>query len=272
MAERKPLITLTTDFGESDYYVAAMKGAILSVNPSVEMIDVTHLIPPHDVYAAAFTLLCCYKEFPRGAIHLVVVDPGVGSARRPIMVMTDAYNFIGPDNGIFSYIYQREHVNRIVHFTTDHYFRSPVSNTFHGRDVFAPCAGYVSKLIDWRMMGQEVSDPVRFNTPVPAVVSDSQIRGHVIHIDRFGNIITNITPAELTDDHIKRGARVRVGKHEAARVLRFFAEANKDELFAYFGSAGFLELAIPRQQAARIVEARRGMEVEVVTGAGPDER
>lgn len=263
MPERKPIITLTTDFGEADYFVPAMKGAILTVNPAVEIIDVTHLIPSHDIYAAAFTLMCCYKDFPRNTIHLAVVDPGVGSSRRPILVMTDNYNFVGPDNGVFSYIYQREQVNRIVHLTAEHYFRSPVSSTFHGRDVFAPCAAYVSKLVDWRMMGEEVSDPVRFNTPKPVVLSDNQIRGHVLHIDRFGNIITNITAEELTGERIRAGVRARIGKHEATRVLTHFAEASRDELFAYFGSAGLLELAVSRQSAARLVEARRGMEVDI---------
>jgi S-adenosylmethionine hydrolase len=264
MAERRPIITLTTDFGEADYYVPAMKGAIYSINPSVEIVDLTHQIPPHDLFSAAFTLLCCYADFPRMSTHVVVVDPGVGSARRPILVMTNEYNFIGPDNGVFSYIYQREQVNRIVHLNVHHYFSSPVSNTFHGRDVFAPIAGYVSKLVDWSKMGEEVTDPVRFNIPAPAAVSPKQIRGAVIHIDRFGNIITNITNNELTEDHIRAGARVRVGKHEAARILTHYAEAATNELFAYFGSAGFLELAVSRQQAARLVEARRGIEVEII--------
>jgi S-adenosylmethionine hydrolase len=264
MSEKKSIITMTTDFGEADYFVPAMKGAIYAINPAAEIVDLTHLIPPHDIYAAAFMMMCCYKDFPRNTIHLVVVDPGVGSARRPIMVMADECNFIGPDNGVFSYVYERAHINRVVHFNVDHYFRQPVSNTFHGRDVFAPCAAYVSKLVDWRMMGEEISDPVRFNTPSPVVVSEHQIRGAVIHVDRFGNLITNITSEELTEDRIRSGARVRIGKHEAARVLTHYAEANQNELFAYFGSAGFLELAVQRQSAARVVEGRRGIEVEVV--------
>jgi hypothetical protein len=195
--------------------------------------------------------------------HLAIVDPGVGSARRPIIVSAGEYNFIGPDNGIFSYIYQREKVSRIVHFSVEHYFRSPVSNTFHGRDIFAPCAAYVAKLIDWNRMGEEIDDPVKFNTPTPSV-SERGVRGAVIHIDRFGNIITNITSAELTDDMIRAGARIRIGKHEATRLLTHYAEGGSQELFAYFGSAGFLELAVQRQHAARLVEARRGIEVEVM--------
>jgi S-adenosylmethionine hydrolase len=264
MSEKRPLITLTSDFGQADYFVPSMKGVILGINPAAEIVDISHLIPAQDVYAAAFTLMCCYRDFPKNTIHVVVVDPGVGTDRRPIMVMTDDYNFIGPDNGVFSYIYQREQVNRIVKFTTEHYFHQPVSNTFHGRDVFAPCAAYVSKLIDWRMMGEEVSDPVRFNTPTPVVVSEKQIRGSVLHVDRFGNLITNITSAELTEDLIRAGARVRIGTHQPVRVLTHFAEADQNELFAYFGSAGFLEVAVPRQSAARVIEGRRGLEVEVV--------
>lgn len=267
MAEKRPIITITTDFGEADYFVAAMKGVIYSVNPSVEIVDLTHLIPPHDIYAAAFTLLCCYKDFPKNTCHLVVVDPGVGSARRPILVMADDYNFIGPDNGVFSYIYQRAHINRVVHFTAEHYFRQPVSSTFQGRDIFAPFAGYVSKLVDWRMMGEEITDPVRFNTPTP-VVSANQIRGTVLNVDRFGNIVTNITREELTADRLRAGAQVRIGKHQIERVLTHFAEANQNELFAYFGSVGFLEIGVPRLSAARVVEARRGMEVEVVIPTG----
>jgi S-adenosyl-L-methionine hydrolase (adenosine-forming) len=266
MTEKRSIITLTTDFGENDYFVAAMKGVIYSINPSVDVVDITHQIPPHDIYNAAFTLLCCAKEFPRNTIHLVVVDPGVGSTRRPIIVMADEHHFVGPDNGVFSYVYQRQEVHRIVHFTAEHYFRTPVSTTFHGRDVFAPCAAYISKQVEWRMLGEEIADPVRFSTPAPTLISGRQIRGSVIHVDHFGNLITNITGDELTAERIEAGPRVRVGKHEAVRFLTHFAEAGPNELFAYFGSAGFLELAVNRQSAARMVEARRGMEVEVICG------
>jgi S-adenosyl-L-methionine hydrolase (adenosine-forming) len=259
----KRMITLTTDFGDADYFVPAMKGAIYGTYREVDVLDITHQVPPHDVYAAAFTLLCCYRDFPRWTIHVAVVDPGVGSSRRPILVMTDDYYFVGPDNGIFSYVYQRETVNRVVHLTEPHYFRSPVSATFHGRDVFAPIAAYVAKQVDWRKMGVEISDHTKFNTPTP-VVSAGQIKGHVIHVDRFGNLITNITANELTEERVKAGVRCRVGKHDVPRLLTHFAEAAANELFAYFGSAGFLELAVSRQNAARMVEARRGMEVEVL--------
>jgi S-adenosylmethionine hydrolase len=207
--------------------------------------------------------MCCYRDFPKFTLHMVVVDPGVGSSRRPILVMTDDYNFIGPDNGVFSYIYQIEQVNRIVHLKSEHYFHSTVSSTFHGRDIFAPCAAYVSKGVEWRALGEEITDPNKFNIPAPTSLSAKQIRGSVIHIDRFGNIITNITSKELTEQMVKAGPRVRIGKHEANRLLTHFGEASQNELFAYFGSAGLLELAVPRQQAARIIDAHRGMEVDL---------
>jgi S-adenosylmethionine hydrolase len=268
MPDKVPIITLTTDFGEADYYVAAMKGVISSISPSAAIIDITHLVPPHDIYSAALTLMCCYREFPKRTIHLVVVDPGVGSNRRPILVVAGDYSFIGPDNGVFSYIYQREDLGRVVELTSEHYFRSPVSNTFHGRDIFAPCAAYLSKGIDPDVLGEEIDDPVRFNIPA-ARVSGSQVLGTVIHVDRFGNIITNITASELSEDAIARGAVISIGKHQAARVLSHFAEAGQGELFAYFGSAGLLELAVPRQSAARVAEAKRGMEVTVAIKVGP---
>ncbi len=263
MADARPLITLTTDFGEADYFVAAMKGAIYSINPSVELVDITHQIPPYDVYSAAFTLMCCYRDFPGGTIHLVVVDPGVGSARRPIVAMTNSHSFVGPDNGVFSYIYGLEQVNRVVHVTASHYFRSPVSNTFQGRDVFAPVAAYLAKGVEWRMMGDEIDDPIKFNIPAPTISAGS-IRGQAIHVDRFGNIITNITTAELTEELMLANPRVKIGAHPLARVLTHFAEAQDGELFAYVGSAGLLELALPKRSAARTLEVRRGMVVEVV--------
>jgi S-adenosylmethionine hydrolase len=266
MADKRSIVTLTTDFGDADYYVGAIKGVIYSINQNVDIVDITHQIPAHDIYSAAFTLMCASREFPRNTIHLVVVDPGVGSTRRPIMVMADDHYFVGPDNGVFSYVYQRQEVHRIVHLTSEHYFRQPVSATFHGRDVFAPTAGYLSKSVEWRMLGEEIADPVRFNTPTPTWISGRQVRGSVIHVDRFGNIITSVSTAELTEEKIRAGVHVRVGKHEAARLLTHFAEAERDELFAYIGSAGFLELAVNRQSAARITEARRGVEVEVIIG------
>ena len=152
-----PVITLLTDFGTADYFVGAVKGAILSVNPSAIVVDITHEIPPQDIEAGAFTLLAAYKTFPAGTIHVVVIDPGVGSTRRPIIVSANEQFFVGPDNGLFTYIYDREPSHRIFHVTSDRYFRPEPSSTFHGRDIFAPVAaalskGVVLKSLGWRLM------------------------------------------------------------------------------------------------------------------------
>jgi S-adenosylmethionine hydrolase len=263
MAQKRQLVTLLTDFGTSDYFVAAMKGAALSIYPDIEFLDVTHDIPNHDIFGAAYTLRSCYDVFPRFTTHVVVVDPGVGSSRRPIFVMTDNYNFIGPDNGVFSYIYQKEEVNRVVHLTTDYYFRQPVSNTFHGRDIFGPVAAWHAKGIDPRKMGDEITDYVRLETPVPKAVAPTMMKGAVIHVDRFGNIVTNFTAEQLTPERAERGARLRVNGHQIDHIKTHFAEAPAKTPFAYFGSSGFLEIAISRASAARALEVRRGMEVDL---------
>jgi S-adenosylmethionine hydrolase len=193
MAQKRQLVTLLTDFGTSDYFVAAMKGAALGVYPDIDFLDVTHDVPPHDIFGAAYTLRCCYADFPRFTTHVVVVDPGVGSRRRPIFVMTDNYNFVGPDNGVFSYIYQLENVNRVIHLSTEHYFRQPLSDTFHGRDIFCPVAAWHAKGIDPRKMGEEIQDFVKLDTPEPKPVAATMMKGAIIHIDRFGNLVTNFT-------------------------------------------------------------------------------
>ena len=262
MAQKRQLITLLTDFGTADYFVAAMKGAIYSIHRDVEIVDVTHEVPNHDIFGAAYTLRCCYDAFPRFTTHVVVVDPGVGSKRRPIFVMTDNYNFIGPDNGVFSYIYQLEQVNRVIHLTTDYYFRRPVSNTFHGRDVFAPVAAWHAKGIEPRRMGDEISDYVRLDTPVPKQAAPTMLKGAVIHVDRFGNLVTNFTAEHLPESRVAN-ARLRINGREIHSIVTHYAGAPPQEPFAYFGSQGYLEIGLFRQSAARALEARRGMEVDL---------
>src|SRR5215208_7621540 len=156
-----PVITLLTDFGTADYFVGAVKGAILSVNPAATIVDITHEIPPQDVAAGAFTLLAAYKTFPAGTIHVAVVDPGVGSIRRPIILSANEQFFVGPDNGLFTYIYDREPSHRTFHVTADRYFRPEPSTTFHGRDIFAPVAAALSKGLNARKFGPMISNAVR---------------------------------------------------------------------------------------------------------------
>ena len=240
-------ITLLTDFGTTDYFVGAMKGVILSINPQVVIADITHEIPAQDVAAGAFMLLAAYDTFPAGTIHVAVVDPGVGSARRAIVVSADEHLFVGPDNGIFAYIYDRHSSFAAFHITETKYFRHPVSNTFHGRDIFAPVAAALSNGVDPSSLGPRISDPVRLSW-----VSALQ----VIHIDRFGNCVTNVT-----HEMFPEGASLLVSGTEIRAFRRFYADesGDADEPFLIWGSAGFLEISVNGGSAAEILRVKRGL-------------
>ncbi len=260
-----PIITLLTDFGTADYFVGAMKGAILSVSSGAIIIDITHEIPPHDIQAGAFTLAAAYKTFPAGTIHVAVVDPGVGSTRRPILVQAGEHFFVGPDNGLFGFVYESEAATnvRVFHLNRAEYFRAEVSETFHGRDVFAPVAGALANGIAPFDLGDEIKDYVRQASIAPHALADGRIEASVIHIDRFGNCVTNLTRRELTDHQIKRGVRLVINNQTVTSIRRFFAEETdtRGELFAVWGSAGFLEIVAFRDSAARLLDIRRGQQV-----------
>ena len=241
-----PVITLLTDFGTADYFVGAVKGAILSVNPVAVVVDITHEIPPQDIEAGAFTLLAAYKTFPAGTIHLAVIDPGVGSTRRPIIVTANEQFFVGPDNGLFGYIYDREPSHRVVHVTSECFFRPSVSSTFHGRDVFAPVAAALSKGIAVEEFGVEIHDPVR----LPSLETPLRI----IHIDRFGNCVTNITRDLSPGEIVVKGRRI-------GEFRQFYGEGDEESLFAIWGSAGFLEISVNGGSAAKMLDVQRGDEV-----------
>ena len=243
-----PVITLLTDFGTADYYVGAVKGAILSVNPSVVLVDITHEIPPQNIAAGAFTLLAAYKTFPAGTIHVAVVDPGVGSTRRPIIVSANEQFFVGPDNGLFSYIYDREPSHRTFHVTADRYFRPEPSTTFHGRDIFAPVAAALSKGIEVEEFGAEINDEVR----LPSLQTPLRI----INIDRFGNCVTNVTRDRSPKEIVVKGRTIE-------EFRRFYGEGDRESLFAIWGSAGFLELSVNGGSAAHVLGANRGDEIVV---------
>jgi S-adenosylmethionine hydrolase len=264
------MITLLTDFGLSDYFVPAVKGVILTISPGTEIIDITHDVSAQDVDSAAFTLGACYHNFPAGTVHVAVVDPGVGSSRRAIVVEAGGYSFVGPDNGVFSYVYARETEPRVYHITDDRYFRRPVSATFHGRDVFAPLAARIARGVKPEEIGQEIDDYVRFEIPRPrSVETRGVIEGRVIHIDRFGNCVTNFTEVELRLGAVTPLTKIHFGGREVKQFNAYFAEAaRRDELFAYLGSAGFWEIALWRRSAADFVNARRGAEVILDCGSG----
>jgi S-adenosylmethionine hydrolase len=260
------LVTLLTDFGNADYFVGAMKGAILSVSPQARIFDITHEIPPQDIRAGAFTLMAAYGSFPPETIHVAVVDPGVGSQRRPILLAAGGYYFIGPDNGIFSYIYEREAGGRVFHLDREEFFRPAVSATFHGRDVFAPIAGALLNGAKPDQLGHEIKDYVRLAPFAPRPIEEGNLSGQIIHIDRFGNCVTNLTRDGVTEALIENGARLIVGDYEIKSFRRFYAEEGSEssEPFAIWGSAGLLEIAALNSSAAQQMGAQRGQPVRLI--------
>ncbi|CDM65667.1 MAG: SAM-dependent chlorinase/fluorinase [Pyrinomonas methylaliphatogenes] len=256
-------ITLATDFGTSDYFVGAMRGVILARNPQARIFDITHEIPAHDIRAGAFILLAAYREYPERTVHVAVVDPGVGSARRPILIVTPRYFFIGPDNGLFSYVCEREGEVRAFHLTNERFFRHPVSATFHGRDIFAPVAASLTLGVPPEEFGPPIDDLVQLEPLAPQRVGENEMRARIVHIDRFGNCITNLTRADLTEEMIARGAHLLANGRKISSFRRFFDEGTTDEPFAVWGSAGFLEIVIKLDSAAQKLGLVRGQEIIV---------
>lgn len=248
------MITLLTDFGTADYFVGAVKGAILSVNSKAVIADITHEIAPQDIEAGAFTLLACYKTFPAGTIHMAVVDPGVGSTRRPIIVSANEQFFVGPDNGLFSYICDREASHRTFHITKEKYFRASPSTTFHGRDIFAPVAAALSNGVKPKKFGPAIDDEVR----LPPLLEPLRI----IHIDRFGNCVTNITRDVLKSNET---ASLFINGKTIRNFRTFYGEDSGSNPFLIWGSAGFLEISVNGGSAAKVLRVKR--DDKVIVGA-----
>lgn len=264
----QPIITFTTDFGVSDHYVGAMKGVILNINPEARIVDISNAVQSCDVLDGALTIAHAYRYYPTGTIHLVIVDPGVGSTRRPLLVTADKHRFIAPDNGVLSLVYEQEERLSVRHITSEHYFLQPLSHTFHGRDLFAAVAGYMSKGLQAEKLGEEITDFVRFSAPKPKAIQPNLIKGVVLKVDRFGNLITNFTPEnvpQLFQD--QPGAfKILVGKQEITRMRSTYAEGTPGEVFGILGSMGYLEIATNRGSAARSLSADKGTDVGVLFG------
>ncbi len=257
---QKPIITLTTDFGYKDPLSGILKGVILSINPDANVVDITHGISKYDVREAALTIGISYRQFPHRTIHVVVADPGVGSSRRPIMVITENYYLIGPDNGVFSMIYNESERCEVLHLTAEHYFNRTRSATFHGRDIFAPVAAWLSKGIISSNFGEPVADFVKLPFPAPSMPTKTALEGEVIQIDHFGNAITNIRPEDLNALRSANpdGTIRIVTKGVQVPLKEYYSQAEDKGLYALINSIDHLELFVYRGNAAKQFELRVG--------------
>jgi S-adenosylmethionine hydrolase len=274
------IITLTTDFGASSGYVGVMKGVILSIAPQARLVDLTHAVPPQDVRFAAYELYAAVPFFPDGTVHLVVVDPGVGTERRAIAVHTPGAVFVGPDNGLFTYALTEAERWRAVELASRSYRLPQVSATFHGRDVFAPAAAHLAAGVSFDDLGPAVTDPILLAQP-RLEIDRTRLAGEVLHVDRFGNLITSIgrlrwqggqltvIPAFRPQSVPKArfpAARVhvRVADQELKGVHRTYGDTPAGEVVALVGSGGFLEIAVSQGSAAQRLDLRSGAPVEIL--------
>ncbi len=271
MADSARIVTLLTDFGLSDHFVAAMKGVMLSLNPNLNFVDIAHQIPPHDVHSGAFVLGQAYSCFPAGTIHLAVVDPGVGASRKALAASAGGQFFVAPDNGILSYVQKAEENFTAYEITANHYYRKPVSATFHGRDVFAPIAGWISREIPLKQLGPALPNPVVLQMPAMEKVREGLFRGAVLAIDHFGNVVTNLAPSELfaADSAPPQSLKILAGQKEIAAFHRTYAEGRPGELFVVPGSTGLLEIATREGSAASLLNLKPGAPIGLILASRP---
>jgi S-adenosyl-L-methionine hydrolase (adenosine-forming) len=260
----RPIITLTTDYGTNDHLVGTLKGVILKINPDVTIVDITHGVTSYDLLDGALAIASSYSYFPPRTIHVVVVDPGVGTDRRPLLVTGETQYFVAPDNGVLSLIYEREENVLVRHANVEHYYLQPVSKTFHGRDVFAPIAAWLSKGSQAAAMGEEITDYKKFAMPKPKLAEGAS-KGVVLRVDSFGNIVTNFRAEDLPASIGNGTLQLTVGNHSINKLVHTFAEGNAGEAFAYIGSNGFLEVGINRGNAAKSLGIGRGTQVTLAT-------
>lgn len=259
----RPIITLTTDYGTSDHLVGVMKGVILSINPEVNIVDITHSVLAHDILDGALAIGQAYKYFPPKTVHVVVVDPSVGTERRPILVAGDTHYFVAPDNGVLSSVYDQSEALYAWNIVSEHYFRNPVSKTFHGRDIFAPVAAWMTKSWQTSAFGEPITDFVRFTIPKPKV-SGNTAKGIVLRVDYFGNLVTNFTPGDVPALAAADGKfTIRAGNGAITKMVPTFANGAAGEAVGVIGSSGYLEIAVNKGSAARTLGVGRGAEVTV---------
>ncbi len=258
---RTPLITLTTDFGLSDHYVGAMKGVILSICPQARIVDISHDVSAFEIADGAFTISQAYRYYSRGTVHVVVIDPGVGTARRPILAQAAGQFFVAPDNGVLSMIYARE-AHKVRAISNDQYFLKPVSNTFHGRDIFSPVAAHLAHGVAPPRFGRLIDDYLRFSFDRPERTARRAWTGAILKVDRFGNIITNFRVEDFPDLK-KRGFEMAVGPQRVGVLASNYEECGMGELFLIAGSSGYYEISVEQGSAAKKLGCAAGAPLEL---------
>lgn len=258
----KGVITLITDFGDGSGYPGVMKGVIVTVNPDCQIIDISHQISPQDIEAAAFLLNNTYTYFPEHSVHVVVVDPGVGSERKPIILETDKYLFVGPNNGVFSFIFLTKGLKKVWEITNESCFLPAVSSTFHGRDIFAPVAARLSLGMPVAKIGKELQNFKTLENLEPEV-SSGKIKGRILYVDHFGNLISNISKDLFCKWVAGRSFEIAVGQEVIRHISLAYADAKEKELLALFGSSQWLEVSVKNGNCRKELGLAKGAEISV---------
>jgi S-adenosylmethionine hydrolase len=260
MSESDAIITLTSDFGYQDYYVSAMKAVILGISPNARLIDITHAVPPQDIMAGAWTLRNTAFLYPEKTIHLAVIDPGVGTNRKPVIVKLNNHFFVGPDNGLFSLLCETGNAEAFE-IRDQKFMRDTISSTFHGRDIFAPCAAYLANGVSPESFGPKIENLFTYRWAEP--ISDKEgIQGWIIHIDVYGNLITNIPATLLKGRH--NGLKIYAGTSIMNSIVQTYGEAEPGDAITYPGSSGMLEIAVNMGNAAELLNITKGAPVSIV--------
>lgn len=257
----RPIITLTTDFGHSDHYVGVMKGVILRIAPEAAIIDITHDLAAYEIAEAAFVVEQTYRYYPKKTIHVVVIDPGVGTSRRPILVEAAGQYFIAPDNGVLTPVMKNEK-HKARELKAVKYFLNPVSRTFHGRDIFAPCAAHLAKGATPARFGKLIQNHMRLHMPEPTRTSKRAWTGSVLRIDRFGNMITNYSTKEFAWIE-SRPFEMAVGMRQVSRIALNYSDCEPGDLFLIHGSSGYMEISASQSSAAKMVGCGVGAPLEL---------
>ncbi len=260
------VVTFTTDFGLNDPFVGIMHGVVLKIQPGAALVDICHAVPSYDLFNGAWTIAQAYRFFPPQTVHVVVVDPGVGTERRPILAETADYLFVAPDNGVLSMVEAREPEFAVRHITAEKFFLQPVSQTFHGRDIFAAVGGWLSAGVAPSDFGPKITDYVRLALPQVERTGPNHLRGAVIKVDKFGNLITNISALDAPElfQTNPPPIEVSIAGQIVTKLCHSYAQGEGDELFAIVGSSGYLEIAANRASAAEKLGAEAGTPAVIV--------